>query len=51
MTENGALVCVGVGTGEGSKDTIDGKNPAKFPVVMLISPVSTFQVLDKKFLW
>ncbi|MDA7993646.1 MAG: fibronectin type III domain-containing protein, partial [Pirellulales bacterium] len=46
MTENGALVCVGVGTGEGSKDTIDGKNPAKVPVVMLISPVS-LEVLDK----
>ncbi len=46
MTENGALVCVGVGTGEDSRDTIDGKNPAKVPVVMLISPVS-LEVLDK----
>ena len=26
MTENGALVCVGVGTGEGSRDTTDGKS-------------------------
>ncbi len=38
MTENGALVCVGVETGD---------HEAKTPVVMLISP-TTLEVLDKQ---